>query len=109
MEKTEILMRIKDAETKVEEAMKKAEEQRKRAIFEAKIQAKKIIDDANAEANKLREEIIKRIKENLEKEKYEMKSKKLKDIENFERRGKENIDKAVEFLYNEFMRLVKHA
>lgn len=109
MEKTEILMRIKDAEAKVEEALKKAEEHRKKSILEAKIQAKKILDDATAEANRLREVIITKVREAVEKEKGEIKAKKLKEIEEFEKIGRKNVDRAVDILYKEFLRMVEHA
>ncbi|MDK2796195.1 MAG: V/A-type H+/Na+-transporting ATPase subunit [Archaeoglobaceae archaeon] len=109
MEKTEILMRIKDAEAKVEEAIKKAEEHRKKSILEAKIQAKKILDDATAEANRLREVIITKVREAVEKEKGEIKAKKLKEIEEFEKIGRKNVDRAVDILYKEFLRMVEHA
>jgi V/A-type H+-transporting ATPase subunit G/H len=109
MEKTEILMKIKDAEAKVDEALKKAEEQRKKLILDAKIEAKKIIDDATVEANRLRGEILRKIRESVEKEKEEIKSKKLKEIESFEKIGRSNIDRAVNVLYNEFLRMVEHA
>ncbi|MCS7144320.1 MAG: ATP synthase archaeal subunit H [Archaeoglobaceae archaeon] len=109
MEKTEILMRIKEAEARVEDTIKKAEEQRKRSVFDAKIGAKKILDDANNEASRLRGEILRKIREAVEKEKEDIRTKKLKEINDFEKKGRKNVDKAVEVLYNDFIGMVEHA
>jgi len=58
---------------------------------------------------KVREDILNKVKAEIESEKEEIKKKKAKEIEDFEKRGKANIMKAVDFLYNEFIGMIGHA
>ncbi|MEM0350960.1 MAG: ATP synthase archaeal subunit H [Archaeoglobaceae archaeon] len=108
MERTEILKQIKEAESKFEEMIKNAEENKKKAITNAKMEAKKILSDAEAEAARIKKEILDKIRQQIEKEKMEIKSKKTKEIADFELKGKTNIEKAVDMLYKEFLGMMGH-
>lgn len=109
VEKTEILRQIKDAEARVEEMIKNAEEQKKKVIANAKLEAKKILSDAEAEAAKIKKEIIEKIRAQVDKEKEEIKAKKMQEIAEFETKGRRNVEKAVELLYKEFVGMMEHA
>ncbi len=109
MDKAEILKKIKEAEIRVEEDTKNAEEWKKNAILQAKMEARKIIEDAENEAAKIKAQILEEAKAKIEAEKEEIRKKKMKDVESVEERGKENLWKAVDFLYNEFIGMVEHA
>jgi len=73
------------------------------------LKAREIVESAEAEAAKVREDILNKVKAEIESEKEEIKKKKAKEIEDFEKRGKANIMKAVDFLYNEFIGMIGHA
>ncbi len=109
MDRTEILEKIKEAEIKVEESIRAAEEQKKNAILEAKMKAREIIESAEAEATKIKEEVINNMKAQIEAEKEEIRRKEAKEIEEYAKKGKDNIWKAVDFLYNEFIGMMGHA
>lgn len=109
MEKTEIFEKIKRAELETEDKIKKAEEFKKNKIFEAKIQARKIIEDAENEAIRIRNEMLEKAKKDIETQKQDIRRVKSKEIEEVEVKGKSNIWKAVDYLYNEFVRAVEHA
>ncbi|MCS7119069.1 MAG: V-type ATPase subunit subunit G family protein [Archaeoglobaceae archaeon] len=109
MEKTEILKQIKEAEARIEEMIKNAEEQRKKAVANAKLEAKKILSDAEVESLKIKKETIDKFKALIEREKEEIKAKKIKEIAEFELKGKKNTEKAVELLYKEFVGMMGHA
>jgi len=109
MEKTEILEKIREAEIKVEEDIKNAEEQKKNTILKAKMDARRIVEDAENEASKVREKILNSIKDQIKIEKDKIRQERLEEIAKIERKGKENIEKAVDYLFNEFLRMVEHA
>ncbi len=109
MEKTEILEKIREAEIKVEEDIKNAEEQKKNTILKAKMDARRIVEDAENEASKVREKILNSIKDQIKIEKDKIKQERLEKIAKIEKKGKENIEKAVDYLFNEFLRMVEHA
>ncbi|RLI76850.1 ATP synthase archaeal subunit H [Archaeoglobales archaeon] len=109
MEKTEILEKIREAEIKVEEDIKNAEEQKKNTILKAKMDARRIVEDAENEASKVREKILNSIKDQIKIEKDKIRQERLEEIAEIEKKGKENIEKAVDYLFNEFLRMVEHA
>ncbi len=109
MDRTEILEKIKEAEIKVEESIRAAEEEKKNKILEAKMKAREIIESAEAEAAKVKEEILNNMKNQIESEKEEIRKKEAKKIEEFSKKGKDNVWKAVDTLYNEFVGMVEHA
>ncbi|WP_290724727.1 ATP synthase archaeal subunit H [Archaeoglobus sp.] len=109
MDRTEILEKIKQAEIKVEEAIRAAEEERKNKILEAKMKAREIIESAEAEAAKVKEDILNSARQQIEAEKEEIRKSETKKIEDYAKKGKDNIMKAVEMLYNEFVGMMGHA
>jgi V/A-type H+-transporting ATPase subunit G/H len=109
MEKTEILEKIKDAEKKVEEDILSLEEERKKTILNAKLEARKTLEDAQKEAEKVREEIIEKARSLIEAEKGTTREKWSEEITKVETKGKANVESAVDFLFNEFLRMVEHA
>ncbi|MEM3698616.1 MAG: ATP synthase archaeal subunit H, partial [Archaeoglobaceae archaeon] len=67
------------------------------------------LTDAEAEAAKIRKEILEKIKAQVDKEKTEIRAKKMQEIAEFEAKGRKNIEKAVELLYKEFVGMMGHA
>jgi ATP synthase H subunit len=106
MEKTEILEKIKEAEKRVDEAVLSAEEESKKIIVDAKLEARKIIEEAEKEGEKVKAEIIEKAKGLIEQEKAKIREEWNKEISNTEASGKKGLDRAADFLYNEFVRMI---
>jgi V/A-type H+-transporting ATPase subunit G/H len=109
MVKAEILSQIKKAEEDARKTVEDALREKELKIQEAKEQARLILKTAEQESAEYAEKTLASAKESIKTEREKIIAQGLEEAEKLKQEAQKNLDKAVDFLINEFERAVVDA
>lgn len=102
MNKTDILVKIKETEKKVEQSKKKALEEKEKAIKDSKIVTMKVLDEAKAEAQRSHDAKISQTESEIENIRKRLLSEGEKKAKEFKAKANLNSGLAVDLLIKRF-------